>query len=156
MMAKGFILKTSTAGIVFTATLLGTQTGCVGYVDRADTVRMYPVSPVVETTFVIEDDYVYYPSYQIYYSSRRHQYAYRDGNNWISRPAPPGVSLRHLQASPSVRMEFHDSPAQHHEETTRQYPRNWSPARANQEHREDRKDDRKDDRRDDHPDNRDR
>jgi hypothetical protein len=144
MIAKGFILKTSTAGIVFSATLLGTQTGCVGYVDRADTGRMYAVSPVVETTFVIEDDYVYYPSYQIYYSSRRHQYAYRDGHNWISRPAPHGVSLNRLQASPSVRMEFHDSPAQHHEAVTQQYPKNWSPPRANPERKENRKNDDRD------------
>ena len=150
MITKGFILKTSTAGIVFSATLLGTQTGCVGYVDRADTGRMYAVSPVVETTFIIEDDYVYYPSYQIYYSSRRHQYAYRDGHNWISRPGPHGVSVRQLQASPSVRMEFHDSPAQHHEAVTQHYPKNWSPPRANQERKENRKDDDRDQRGDNH------
>jgi hypothetical protein len=118
-----------------------TLTGCVGYVDRADTSEMYPVGPTVQTTFVIEDDYVYYPSYQIYYSSRRHQYAYRDGQNWISRPAPHGVSIRQLEASPSVRLDFHDSPVQHHETVIRKYPKNWSPPRTNQERNENRKDD---------------
>ena len=150
MIAKGFFLKTSTAGIIFSALILGTQIGCVRYVDRADTGRIYSVPPLVDTTFVIEDDYVYYPSYQIYYSHHRHQYAYRDGHRWISRPAPPGVSLRHLQASPSVRMEFHDSPAHHHEEITRQYPRNWSPSRWNHERHEDRRDDWRDEHKDNH------
>lgn len=129
--------------------LLAMLAGCVGYVDRAETGSVYEVSPV-QTTFVIEDDYVYYPGYQIYYSSRRHQYAYRDGRDWVSRPAPYGVSIGRLQASPSVRMEFHDSPAQHHEVVVKQYPRNWSPPRANQGRKENRKDDDRDQRGDNH------
>lgn len=146
MITKGFFLRTFTAGIVFAAIILGTQTGCVRYVNRADSGRMYPVDSSSDTAFVIDDDYVYYPNYQIYYSHYRHQYVYRDGRQWICRPAPPGVSLRRLQASPSVRMKFHDSPARHHEEIIRQYPRNWSPSRANHERHED-------DWRDEHQDN---
>jgi len=34
---------------------------------------------------------------------------------WVSRPAPMGVSADVLLASPSVKMDFHDSPANHHE-----------------------------------------
>ena len=30
--------------------------------------------------FVVQDDYVYYPQYECYYSVSRHQYAYREGN----------------------------------------------------------------------------
>jgi hypothetical protein len=135
--------------LVLCVAFLGTLTGCIGYVDRAERGGRYEVQPVVQTTFVIEDDYVYYPSYQIYYSSRRHQYAYRDGRNWISRPAPRGVTINQLQASPSVRMEFHDSPVRHHETVTKQYPKNWSPPRANQERKENRKDEQRDKRKDD-------
>jgi hypothetical protein len=113
------------------AALLVTLTGCVGYVN-GPRAGIYVEPPLVETEFLIQDDYVYYPSYQIYYSSSRHQYAYRDGRRWISRPAPHGVSVRRLEASPFVRLEFHDSPARHHETVVQQYPRNWTPERANQ------------------------
>ena len=45
-----------------------------------------PGSVYVEPpVFVVQDDYVYYPDYEIYYSSSRHQYAYREGNAWVSR-----------------------------------------------------------------------
>jgi hypothetical protein len=88
---------------------------------------MYVEPPMVQAGVVIEDDYVYYPSYQIYYSNRRHQYAYQDGPNWIYRQSPRGVSIHRLRASPSVNMEFHDSPAYHHQTVVQQYPKNWSP-----------------------------
>ncbi len=63
---------------------------------------------------LVQDDYVYYPGYQVYYSSNRRQYIYQDGRSWVSRPAPPRVSVDVLFASPSVRLDFHDSPAIHH------------------------------------------
>ena len=66
------------------------------------------------SAFAVQDDYVYYPNYECYYSVSRHQYAYREGNAWVARPAPRGVSVNVLLASPSVKMDFHDSPAQHH------------------------------------------
>jgi len=118
-------------GLGLSAALLATLTGCVAYMDRPPVGSVY-IAPAVETTVVVQDDYVYYPGYQIYYSSSRHQYAYRDGRNWVSRPAPRGVSINRLQASPSVRMDFHDSPAQHHEAVVKQYPKNWQPTGANQ------------------------
>jgi hypothetical protein len=34
--------------------------------------------------------------------------------------------------SPSVKMDFHDSPANHHAEIVRQYPKNWKPSGSNQ------------------------
>jgi hypothetical protein len=117
-------------GLVLCVAFLGTLTGCVGYLDgpRAG----------IETTFVVQDDYVYYPSYECYYSVSRHQYAYREGNAWVMRPAPRGVPLNVLQASPSVRMDFHDSPAHHHATVVKQYPKNWSPSGSkNQGHKED-------------------
>jgi hypothetical protein len=134
---KRLFFQTNKVGLVLCAALLGALTGCVGYVDgpRAG----YYAEPSV---VVVQDDYVYYPNYECYYSVSRHQYAYREGNAWVSRPAPRGVSISRLQASPSVRMEFHDSPAQHHEAVARQYPKNWKPSGANQG--QNRKDDQRD------------
>jgi len=73
-----------------------------------------------------------YDNYECYYSISRHQYAYREGNAWVSRPAPRGVSVNVLLASPSVKMNFHDSPAQHHDTVAKQYPKNWKPSGGNQ------------------------
>ena len=87
--------------------------------------------PYHRTTYIDEvgvtDDYVYYPGYEVYYSYSRHDYLYRDGNVWVRGPAPRGVSVTVLRASPSVRMDFHDSPMRHHETVVHSYPRNWRP-----------------------------
>ena len=100
---------TSKVGLALCVALLGALTGCVGYVDRPTQGSVY-----VEPAFAVQDDYIYYPQYECYYSVSRHQYAYREGNAWVSRPAPRGVSVNVLRASPSVKMNFHDSPANHH------------------------------------------
>jgi hypothetical protein len=142
MNVEKLFFKMDKAGFVLCAVLLGTLTGCVGYVDgpRAG----YYAEPSV---VVVQDDYVYYPGYEVYYSSSRHQYAYREGRAWVSRPAPRGVSADVLLASPSVRMDFHDSPAQHHAAVVQQYPRNWAPPGSNQGKKENRKDDKPGERR---------
>ena len=139
--------RVNKAGLVFLAALLGTLTGCVGYVD-GPRAGVYVEPPMVGV--VMEDDYVYYPSYECYYSVSRHQYAYRDGRNWVSRPAPRGVSVNVLLASPSVRMDFHDSPAQHHAAVVKQYPKNWAPPGVKQGQKDNRKDDQRDGRGDNH------
>jgi len=115
--------RTHRAGLGLCAALLAPLTGCVGHVDgpRAG----HDAGPSV---VFVQDDYVYYPNYECYYSVSRHEYAYREGRNWVARPAPRGVSVNVLLASPSVRMDFHDSPARHHAEVARQYPKNWKPA----------------------------
>ena len=102
-------------------------TGCAGYVGG-------PSAGIYADpgTFAVQDDYVYYPQYECYYSVSRHQYAYRDGSAWVARPAPRGVSVDILAASPSVKMNFHDSPAQHHATVVKQYPKNWKPSGGNQ------------------------
>ena len=125
------------AGPVLAAALLVSLTGCVTYVDRPAQGSVY-VEPYA--TFAVVDDYVYYPDYECYYSVSRRQYAYREGNAWVARPAPRGVTVNVLLASPSVPMNFHDSPANHHAAVARQYPRNWKPSGANQRQQEDRKD----------------
>jgi hypothetical protein len=113
--------------LVLCAVLLGTLTGCVGYVDGPS--AGYNAQPGV---VVAQDDYVYYPQYECYYSVSRHQYAYREGNNWVARSTPHGVSANVLMASPSVKMDFHDSPSQHHAAVVKQYPKNWKPSGSNQ------------------------
>ena len=144
---KNLFFQTNKLSLVLSAALLTALTGCVGYVD-GPRAGVYVAPPVVETGVVVEDDYVYYPNYEVYYSGSRHQYFYQDGGAWVSRPAPRGVSVNVLLASPSVRMNFHDSPANHHAEIARQYPKNWKPSGPNQG--QNRKDDQRNDRGDNH------
>jgi hypothetical protein len=58
----------------------------------------------------------------------------------VARPAPRGVTVNVLLASPSVKMNFHDAPAQHHAAVVKQYPKNWKPdsAKPGQNRNEDR------------------
>jgi len=125
--------KTKNSGIAFVlgAALLGALTGCVSHTDgphhHARTYSTPPPVYVESRAEVLRDDYVYYPGYQVYYSSNRRQYIYRDGRSWVSRPAPPRVSVEVLFASPSVRLDFHDSPSLHHATVVRQYPKHWAP-----------------------------
>lgn len=114
-----------------------------------------------EAVVVYEDDYDYYPGYEIYYSRNRHEYVYRDGGTWVRRPQPAGVSIDILLAAPAVRVDFRDSPEQHHAAVVRSYPKNWKRAerkaderrdkqeekRDKQDRKEDEKNDRKDDKR---------
>lgn len=118
-------LNPDKAGCIARALLLMTLTGCIGYVEQPRSGRVY-VAPR-ETVIVAQDDYVYYPGYQVYYSSARGHYVYQDGGAWVTRTAPPRVSVDVLFASPSVRVGFHDAPAFHHEAIVRQYPPHWVP-----------------------------
>jgi len=130
MNSKTPFFKTNPAGFVLCAALLGTLTGCVGYVE-GPSAGVY-VAPVV----VVQDDYVYYPSYGVYYSQSRGEYAYQENGAWVNAPAPRGVSVDVLLASPSVKMNFHDSPANHHAAVVQQYPKNWKPSGSNQSQKE--------------------
>ncbi|HSH93123.1 MAG TPA: hypothetical protein VK968_03180 [Roseimicrobium sp.] len=137
------------AGMVLGGTLLIlTLTGCVGYVDGPHA-RVYvppPPSVHVDVGIEVQDDYVYYPSYQVYYSSTRHHYIYLEGRTWVNRPSPPRVSASVLLASPSVRLEFHDAPSVHHSRVVKQYPKHWAPpGQQKSNHGQDKKDDKRDD-----------
>jgi hypothetical protein len=126
------------AGFMLNAVMLIALTGCVARIEGPSfAVRTEPV-------FVAQDDYVYYPAYDVYYSSYRHQYAYLDGGAWVSRPGPRGVSVNVLLASPSVRMDFHDLPANHHADMVRRYPKNWKPTAPGPGRNENRTEDRRD------------
>jgi hypothetical protein len=135
MNGKFFFFKADKAGLALAAALLVMLTGCVGYVDgpRAG-VQVEPYA------FAAQDDYIYYPNYECYYSVSRHQYAYREGNAWVARSAPRGVSVDVLMASPSVKMDFHDSPANHHAAVVQKYPKSWKPSGSNQGQKENQND----------------
>jgi len=135
--------KCSKIGFLSCAVFASALTGCVGYVDSRPHARVYaphpavyaeparvyaPPPPVyVQPTVVVQEDYVYYPSYQVYYSGRSRQYVYLEGRSWVTRPEPPRVSASVLFASPSVRLDFHDSPSFHHTKIVQQYPKHWAP-----------------------------
>jgi hypothetical protein len=143
---KKYFFKTNQVGFVLVAVLLAALTECAGSADGQGVVITVPppvvvVSPpVVAPVVVIPDDYVYYPNYEVYYNSRRHQYAHLEGGAWVWAPAPSGISVDVLLASPSAKMDFHDSLEKHHAEMLQKYPKNWKPPGARQDQKEDRKD----------------
>ena len=147
---KKLFLKTNKVGFVLGAVLLVALTENAGYaggvrvgIDWAPVVVVAPpgvvVAPpvVVAPAVVVQDDYVYYPDYGVYYNSGRHQYYYLRGDAWVWAPAPEGISVDVLLASPSVHMDWHDSPANHHKEMIQKYPRDWKPADGHQDMRQD-------------------
>ncbi len=139
--------KLNETGFMLCAALLITSTGCVGYVNgpRHGYVARTAVSaPVV----MAQEDYVYYPGYQMYYGSRSHQYYYQEGSSWVARPAPQGVSVNVLLGSPSVAMDFHDGPAMHHAQVVQTYPRTWTKSGGNNGRKTDLRKRSKDDKRD--------
>ena len=125
----------SLAALSLATGLVLIQAGC--YVQSSPGYRYAEPAPQV----VIQDDYVYYPEYEVYYSNTRHNYVYRDGRSWVTRPQPP---RGWTQSSLSVRVDFHDAPERHHAEVIRTYPRNWKPQPAK---RPDPRDEHKDDKR---------
>jgi hypothetical protein len=135
--------KYANIGLVAGTALLGALGGCVGYVDGpGHHTRVHvppPPSVHVGAAVVVHDDYVYYPSHQVYYSSNRRQYVYLEGRSWVTRPSPPRVSVDVLLASPSVRLDFHDAPSIHHTTVVRQYPKHWAPPGHSEGHQKGKK-----------------
>ena len=127
----GYRDGTATWLLVGGAVLLATLIAACSPNQPPQTVAAVPPAPAVAAPAPVgvatADEYVYYPQYEVYFNSRRHEYAYREGNVWVSRPTPPQVSVSVLLGSPSVRMDFHDSPAAHHDSVARSYPKNWAP-----------------------------
>jgi hypothetical protein len=128
--------KCSRIGCLLGVALGGGLMGCVSHGHPPRHAREYaPPPPVyVESGAAVQHTYVYYPAYQVYYSSNNRQYVYQDGRSWVWRPAPPRVSVDVLFASPSVRLDFHDSPAAHHATVVRQYPKHWAPPGSSSNH----------------------
>lgn len=108
------------AGVLAGAGLISLLGGC--YTHSAGYAEVSTGGPVF-----LDDDYVYYPGYETYYSTIHHQYVYRDGRNWVRRPAPPRPYVNVLPSAPSVHVDFRDPPERHHADVIRTYPRNWKP-----------------------------
>ncbi len=107
---------------------LGALSGCIIYVEDPPTARRYgPPAPtvIVEDETVGPDDYIYYPDYEVYYALNRREYYCLEGNAWVWRASPWGISSDWLLRSPGVRMDFHDRPEHHHPRVAQQYPRRW-------------------------------
>ena len=136
---KQHFFKPKQAGFVLGAVLLAALTQGVSNAD-AQPVGITVTPPVVVVPAVVLENYVYYPNYGIYFNSRRHQYVYLKGDVWVTQPAPEGVSVEVLMASPSVNMDFHDSPERHHAEMLKKYPRDWKPSGAHEDQKDDRHD----------------
>jgi len=128
-------LHLNQVGVLLFATAVVTLAGSVAYVDRPPPASVY-VEPY--PVFAVQDDYFYYPDYQVYYSNSRRQYAYPEGGRWVSQPVPYGVSVNVLRASPSVPMSFHDSLVNHHAAVVQQYPKNWRPPGSNHDQNDNR------------------
>jgi hypothetical protein len=143
-MKNKIFLTADRAGLLIGATLLAALTGCVA--EGPGQSSGYRGHPAVQgqVTVMFSDDYDYYPGYETYYSRTRHEYVYRDGNSWVRRSEPQGVAVNVLLAAPSVRMDFRDSPEQHHSTVVQSYPRNWKGADSKQDVKADRQDNRKD------------
>jgi hypothetical protein len=133
MKNKKYFLKTNNVGFVLSAALLVALAECVSSANgQGAEITITPPVVVVASPVVVQDNYVYYPGYGIYYNSGQHQYGYLQGSAWVWAPSPSGVSVDVLRASPSVNMDFHDSPASHHDAMVRQYPKNWKPSASKQ------------------------
>lgn len=139
MINKYHLSKFKRLGFVSTLVLLVTFTKSVGSA-QAQTAGATVTPPIVVAPVVIQDNFIYYPNYGVYYNSRRHQYHYLKDNVWVSQPVPTGVSVSVLQASPSVNMDFHDAPEKHHAEMLKKYPHDWKPSAVHQEQKQDHKD----------------
>jgi hypothetical protein len=118
----------------FWVALVGTSAGCV--VEPVGG-RAYVAAPVVVAAPVgIEGGLIYYPDYEVYFDPGARAYWYARGGGWIRGPRPEGISVNVLLASPSVRMDFRDSPAYHHGEIVRRYPHGWRPENRGNERRD--------------------
>ena len=126
MNTKKLLLKAGSGTFATAAVIAGLLSGNLAQADDLHASVNITVAP---NTFDAQDDYVYYPARHIYYSKHHHRYAYIKDNAWVTAPTPPDISVTALQATPSVDMDFHDSPARHHADIMRKYPKDWAPSR---------------------------
>ena len=117
-----FIRPPVTATLVFGALTLLSMSGCA----TSEPGYAYSESYPQPTQVIVQDSYVYYPGYEVYYNNARREYVYLDGNVWVSRREPPRRWARDLRRAPHVQLDFRDSPQRHHQEVVRRYPRNWN------------------------------
>ena len=117
-MQKIQIFKSKRTGLIIAAVVLAVGTGTA-----FSQVSVNVSTPAVAVT--VQDDYVYYPHYGVYYNRSHHQFYYIKDGAWVIAPAPDGVAADVVLASPQVHMDFHDSPQHHHAEIIKKYPKDW-------------------------------
>jgi hypothetical protein len=129
-MSKNILGTGNKTGFALIAALSTLLIGCTKEASVQDAAVTPAAAPAVAPNDPVvagQDDFVYYPNYEVYYNRNRHEYRYMEGGVWVNRPAPRNVAINVLLASPSVHMDFHDSPERHHESVMRSYPKNWTP-----------------------------
>jgi hypothetical protein len=81
-------------------------------------------SPGTAQVAYTQDDYIYYPAAEVYYSPVRQEYTYREGTRWMTRRERP----QYLNTGQfSVQVQIGDSPQRHHADIQRRYPHSWQP-----------------------------
>jgi len=148
MIPKPF-LTADKAGLIIAAALFATLVGYAAEPPIQRNEERDRPATQIQAGVVIQDDYDYYPGYETYYSRNRHEYVYRDGDTWVRRSEPRGVTAEALFAAPSVRLDFHDSPEQHHNDVIRNYPKSWSRPEKKFDAKDERRDGNKSDKKDD-------
>ncbi|AOS46209.1 hypothetical protein Verru16b_03306 [Lacunisphaera limnophila] len=105
--------------------LAGLLAGCTGF-PQAGPGSYYPTPTELQARLELEERYVYFPGYEIYYNRTQGYYVYRTHGGWVDEfELPLEVDRQEMLASPFAAMSFHDHPEAHHEQVVRDYPRNW-------------------------------
>jgi hypothetical protein len=100
-------------------------TGCADSPPWAASSRR-PTATQIRVALERGENYLYFPGYAVYQDRAEGEFIYREDGVWVTRRAPPAwVPLEVLLASPSVPMDFHDTPDRHNDEVVQAYPRNW-------------------------------
>ena len=142
-MTKRFSPQAASATVLVGTSLLLSLTGCVvGQRSASTRQAARPVVMQAQASVNLVDDYDYYPGYETYYSRSRREFVYREGNTWVRRSQPRGVSIDFLFSTPMVQLDFHDSPEYHNSAVVQSYPRNWTPPGRRPEPRDERRDER--------------
>jgi hypothetical protein len=62
---------------------------------------------------VVQNEYLYYPEYDLYYNRNSQQFLSVENNRWVTRNHPRNVSAERVFASRSVRIDGYSTPEQH-------------------------------------------
>jgi hypothetical protein len=131
---KTTMFKTKRTALILGALVTVALIKCGGTVQAQQVTVTVPAPSV---TVVAQDDYVYYPQYGMYYNGFRHRFYCLNNGVWVVAAAPVGFTADVVLASPSVHMDFHDSPEHHHADIIKRYPHDWKPAAHDDHHDKD-------------------
>lgn len=103
--------------------------GCVTNEDAAGGVAVFG-NPGYQTRTVVQNDYFYFPDYDIYYNRASGEFLSVENGRWTSRNRPLNVPVNRLLASRAVSVNTYISPQHHREVYLRRNVRQgrWQPA----------------------------